>query len=123
MLKNKSFSPFHPSLSLQFPNVFGNLSFDTVVALHLPVVYACAECLKRNSIRHRSCKCLEGRTWVNKVIKLFITILGESHIVLQNCMNVNKRHRKRLKSQITEAKTVAIGSFSVQINPNSCFGR
>lgn len=57
------------------------------------------------------------------LIKLFITILGESHVVLQNYMNVNKRHRKRPKSHITEAKMVVIGGFSVQINLQSCFRR
>lgn len=87
----------------------------------LPVVCACAEYLWGNSIHYRSYKCLEGRTWVNKVIKLFITILGESHTVLQNYMNVNKRHGKRPKSQVTEDKMVAIGCFSVQINLKSYF--
>lgn len=68
--------------------------FTRLLLYILPVVCACAEYLQGNSIHYRSCKCLEGRIWVNKVIKLFITILGESHIVLQNYMNVNKRQEK-----------------------------
>lgn len=103
--------------------MFGDFSFYAVVTLHFASGFVCAEYLKRSSIHYRSCKCLEGRTWVNKVIKLFITIRGEHHIVLQKYMNVNKRHGKSSKSQIIEAKMVAIGHYSVQTSLKSCFRR